>query len=94
MEFVGRVYENKFGFDITFNADDLDLLKNRLEGNGKVRIRLSFAQKSGKPYMAINDWKPEKKEEDETQQADSHDALPDRGEPLMPDTVKDDNLPF
>lgn len=90
MDFVGRVYENQFkGFDITFNADDRKLLEEKKDANGTTRIRLAFGKSSGKPYMAINDWKPEKKEEAEQEQGKEPEKVETQGED------KDDSgLPF
>ncbi len=91
MDFVGRVYKNnKFeAYDIVMNADDRKLLEEKKDANGTTRIRLAFGKSSGKPYMAINDWKPEKKGEGETQQ----EKEPEKVETQAED--KDDSgLPF
>lgn len=88
MDFVGRVYKNKWdGFDITLNSDDLDLLHDKLDAENKVRVRLAFGKQSGKPYMSINDWKPEKKADDAPQQA----PAPEKAETPAA-TVNEDNL--
>lgn len=79
-EFVGRVYTNKWnGYDITFTEDDLELLHSKLDDEGKVRTQISFGKESNKPYMCINTWKPQKKEEQPKQEAKP---------------TSDENLPF
>jgi hypothetical protein len=106
--YVGGVFVKKapVNFFLIKGSICLEDLKEWVHGEGKPHVQkgsngkhyinfdIKNGKESGEPYLSINTWKPEKKDEP-VNEPQGEQSLIDMGQEIEPDNVPDsDDIPF